>query len=46
MTVLTIDVGGAHVKILVTGQVVPRKFLSGSGLTPETMVSGVKQAAD
>jgi predicted NBD/HSP70 family sugar kinase len=41
MTVLVIDIGGNSVKILVTGQTDPRKFPSGSTLTPRKMVAGV-----
>jgi polyphosphate glucokinase len=43
MNVLVIDVGGTHVKILVTGQDEPRKFLSGPTLTAKRMVAGVKK---
>src|SRR3954451_16280846 len=43
MNVLSIDVGGTHVKMLVTGQVVRRDFPSGPTLTPGQMVAGVKQ---
>ena len=45
MKVLVVDVGGTTVKILATGQDEPRKFPSGSKLTPEQMVSGVKELA-
>ena len=45
MTVLTIDVGGTHVKILASGQTEPRKFPSGPLLTPQEMVTGVLQLA-
>jgi polyphosphate glucokinase len=45
MKVLVIDVGGTHVKILATGQRTPRKFPSGIKMTPQKMVSGVKQLA-
>jgi polyphosphate glucokinase len=41
--VLVIDVGGSTVKILATGQTVPRSFRSGPGLTPRQMVAGVKK---
>jgi polyphosphate glucokinase len=40
--VLVVDVGGTHVKILVTGQSQRREFLSGATLTPKRMVTGVK----
>ncbi len=45
MRVLVVDVGGTHVKILVTGQDARRKFPSGPTLTAEQMVSGVKTVA-
>jgi polyphosphate glucokinase len=45
MRVLVVDVGGTHVKILVTGQDAPRKFPSGPTLTAEQMVAQVKTAA-
>jgi polyphosphate glucokinase len=43
MKVLVIDVGGTHVKILVTGQDEPREFASGPALTARQMVAGVKK---
>jgi hypothetical protein len=43
MKVLVVDVGGTHVKVLDTGQSEPRKFDSGSNLTAERMVAGVKK---
>jgi polyphosphate glucokinase len=46
MDVLVVDVGGTHVKILATGQNDKREFASGSRLTAEQMVSGVRQLAD
>jgi polyphosphate glucokinase len=45
MNILAIDIGGTHVKILVTGQDEPRKFVSGPKLTPDAMVKGVKKLA-
>ena len=45
MKVLAVDIGGTHVKILVTGQTEPRKFISGPTLTPDQMVAGVKKLA-
>jgi polyphosphate glucokinase len=45
MNVLVVDVGGTHVKILVTGQKQFRKFPSGPTLTPKQMVAGVKKLA-
>ncbi len=46
MKVLVVDVGGTHVKILVSGKRVSRKFASGPTLTAKQMVSGVKKLAD
>lgn len=40
MKVLVVDVGGTHVKALVTGEQEPRKFVSGPTLTEKQMVSG------
>jgi polyphosphate glucokinase len=45
MKVLVIDVGGAHVKILATGQKQSRKFPTGPKMTPREMVAGVKNLA-
>ena len=45
MNVLVVDVGGTNVKILATGQDEPRRFPSGPKMTPEQMVSGVKELA-
>ena len=45
MNVLVIDVGGTHVKILATGQKEHREFPSGTTLTAEQMVRGVKEVA-
>lgn len=45
MNVLVVDVGGSYVKILVTGQVKPRKFSSGPKMSAEEMVSGVRKSA-
>ena len=45
MNTLVVDVGGAHVKILATGQSEPRKFVSGPTLTAKQMVCGVKELA-
>jgi len=46
MKVLTIDVGGTHVKILATDEKVERKFVSGPKMTAKQMVAGVKQLAE
>lgn len=43
MKVLVIDVGGTHVKVLVTGEDTPRTFDSGPTLTPGEMVRHVKE---
>jgi hypothetical protein len=45
MNVLVVDIDGTNVKILATGQDEPRTFPSGPKLTPERMVSGVKEGA-
>jgi len=43
MKVLVIDVGGTHVKVLVSGEREPRNFDSGPKLTANQMVAGVKK---
>jgi polyphosphate glucokinase len=43
MKVLAIDIGGTHVKVLLSGEETPRKFDSGPKMTPAEMVKGVKQ---
>jgi len=45
MNVLVVDVGGTHVKVLVSGQSVPRKFESGAALVPGRMVLEVQKIA-
>ena len=45
MNVLVIDVGGTSVKILASGQAEPRRFPSGTALTAQAMVAGVKATA-
>jgi len=45
VNVLTIDVGGTHVKILATGQKEYREFVSGPKLTAAMMVAGVRHLA-
>jgi polyphosphate glucokinase len=42
MKILAIDVGGTHVKTLLSGETIPRKFASGPTLTAQKMVDGVK----
>lgn len=44
-SVLVVDVGGTHVKILATGQTAERKLPSGKSLTAARMVRMVKRAA-
>lgn len=41
MKILVIDVGGTHVKVLVTGLKAHREFASGKHLTPKRMVTDV-----
>jgi predicted NBD/HSP70 family sugar kinase len=43
-SVLVIDVGGTHIKVLATGQDEERKIPSGSKMTARTMVRDVKRA--
>jgi polyphosphate glucokinase len=45
MSVLVVDVGGTHVKVLVSGQSDPRKFESGATLAPKRMISAVQKIA-
>ncbi|MBV9175257.1 MAG: ROK family protein [Chloroflexi bacterium] len=42
MRILAVDVGGTHIKVLVTGQAEPRKVDSGPDLTPRSMVDVVR----
>jgi polyphosphate glucokinase len=42
MKVLAIDVGGTHIKTLLSGEDTPRKFDSGPQMTAREMVRGVK----
>ncbi|HEX3727685.1 MAG TPA: ROK family protein [Pirellulales bacterium] len=44
--VLTVDVGGTHVKILATGEMEERKFDSGPTMTAELMVAAVRPLAE
>jgi polyphosphate glucokinase len=46
MNVLVVDVGGTHVKILVTGETEHREFVSGPTMTPTDMVAGIEKAAE
>lgn len=43
MNVLVIDIGGTNIKLLVSGQTEPRKFPSGPTLSPDRLVSLVKE---
>src|SRR5882724_8467656 len=45
MNVLTIDIGGEHVKILATGQTEPRRFVSGPTLAPDQTATQVNELA-
>src|SRR5579864_7389230 len=42
MQILAVDIGGSHVKVLVTGQTEPGRMNSGRTLTAAQMVEGVK----
>jgi polyphosphate glucokinase len=44
--VLTVDIGGSNVKILVSGQTEPRRRRSGKMLTPAKLVQTVHELAD
>lgn len=46
MDVLVIDVGGTHIKILATGQTEERRMDSGTTVTPQDMVDGVRKLAE
>jgi hypothetical protein len=43
MNMLPVDIGGTHMKILVTGQKERCEFESGPKITPKLMVAGVKR---
>ena len=43
MKVLVIDVGGTNVKLLLSGEEMPRKFESGPKLTAEQMVKRARE---
>jgi hypothetical protein len=43
MKILAIDIGGTHVKVLLSGEETPRKFEFGPGLTAKKMVVRVKE---
>ena len=42
MKILTLDVGGSHVKLKLSGQDEVRKFDSGPAMTPQQMIDGVR----
>ena len=44
--ILVVDIGGAKIKILASGETEPRKASSGKGLTPTKMAEKVKELAD
>jgi polyphosphate glucokinase len=44
--ILAVDVGGSHVKALLSGKQQRRRFDSGPDLTPQAMVDGVLKLAD
>ena len=44
MKVLVVDIGGTNIKMLASGQELPRKFPSGKQMTPLEMVHGVQAA--
>jgi len=44
--VLTVDVGGSHVKALASDQQERRRFVSGPSLTAGEMVAGTLQAVE
>lgn len=46
MNILVIDVGGSHIKCLLTGHKNPRQFESGPDMTPDEMVKGVLAITD
>jgi predicted NBD/HSP70 family sugar kinase len=45
MNILVVDIGGTGIKVLATGQSERRRFLSGLTMTPQQMVTGVKDHA-
>jgi len=44
MKILTVDIGGTHVKLLATGHRSKVSFLSGPDMTPKKMIDGVRRA--
>src|ERR1700712_1017148 len=45
MKVLVVDIGGTNVKLFAEGRTAPARFASGSSMTPDQMVAGVKALA-
>ncbi len=45
MKVLTVDIGGSHIKVLASGQRTPVEILSGKHITPRQLVDEVLKAA-
>jgi polyphosphate glucokinase len=45
-TVLAVDVGGSHVKLLISAEAEPRRFDSGPRMTAREMVDGVQEAGE
>jgi polyphosphate glucokinase len=45
-SVLAVDVGGSHIKVLASGEQERRRFESGADLTPQAMVEGVLSLAE
>lgn len=43
MNVLAVDVGGSHVKMLVSDAAEPRRFASGPKMTPDLMVGSIRK---
>src|SRR5947209_19815866 len=46
MKVLAVDIGGTKIKVLATGELEPRKAVSGKALTPSRMVEVVRGLAE
>ena len=45
MNTLVVDVGGSHIKVLVTHESQKRAFVSGKDMTPEKMMAGIYKIA-
>lgn len=46
MKILSIDIGGSKIKVLMSGETEPRKAPSGRGFTPRLMIEAVKTLAE